>query len=61
MSEGFVDLSGFSVELRGVWNRGVFGVELRGFCVELRGFSCRTEGVELEVFGVELRVFFVWN
>ena len=52
------------VELRGVWNWGVFGVELLGFwcgtegfwcwteeCVELRGFWCGTEGcVELRGF-----------
>ena len=47
------------MELRGtrflVWNRGVFGVERRGFwcetegCVEQRGFRCGTEG------------FLVWN
>ena len=46
------------MELRGVWNCGVFGVELRGFWCGTEGFRCGTEGcVELRGFGVEPRYF----
>ena len=44
------------MELRGVLNSGVFGVELRGR-VELKGFRCRTEGFR----GLKRSGSFVWN
>ena len=46
------------MQLRGEWNREVFGVELRE--VEPRGFRCGAKGVLVlnrGVFGVELRDF----
>ena len=60
-----VEMRGFDLELRVffVFNRGVFGVEVRGFwcgtegCVKMRRFWCGTEGFwRLKRIGP-----FVWN
>ena len=42
------------MELRDVWNSGVFGIEPRGFWCGTEGFLCATKScVELGGFGTE--------
>ena len=50
----------FGVDLKGVLNWGIFGVELKGFGVELKGlWNWRVLVWNWGVFGVELKG--VWN